>query len=72
MMDNAGVSNRHLQRVARTAKRADESDAALAAAIVAARDAGATLRELAAATGGRFSSPESIRSLLAAARKGDA
>lgn len=64
------MSNRHLQRVARAAKVADDADASLAAAVAAAHEAGATLRDIAAATGGRIKSPESIRSLIATARKG--
>ena len=66
-MDNVGVSSRHLQRVTRAAKAADDADATLVAAILAAYEAGATLREIAAATGGRLRSPESIRTLI---RKG--
>ena len=53
-----------LRKVERAAEAANRADAALVAAFVAARDAGATYRALRDATGGRFASPESIRRIL--------
>ena len=66
--DDQRMTTRQLRRVTRAAKAASNADAALSSAILAAYEAGATLREIASATNGRLRSPESIRAVLRKAR----
>ena len=63
------MTTNHLSRVRRATKAVVAAKEALETAIVEAYDAGASLREIAAATNGEVSSPESIRNIIRRRRR---